>query len=84
MPPSTEALLETHYRRLNILLAVVHNAAATSRSHENFGQQWDFSSGKINNHHMIPKNAEPAAHACFFFFVPLVSLNVESVQFFQE
>lgn len=82
MPPSTEALLETDYRGLNILLAVVRNTAATSRSHENFVQQWDFSSGKINNHHMIHKNTEPDVHACFF--PPLVSLNVESAQFFLE
>lgn len=60
MPPSTEALLETHYTGLNILLAVVHNTAATGRSHENCMQQWDFSSG-------IHKSTETDIHKCFFF-----------------
>lgn len=42
MPPSTGALLETHYTGLNILLALAHNTSTTGRSHENIVQQWEF------------------------------------------
>lgn len=73
MPPSTGALLETHYTGLNILLALAHSTSATGRSHENFAQQWDFSSGKINNYPIIHTNTEADVHGncffCFFFWV---------------
>lgn len=67
MPPSSGALLETHYTGLNILLALAHNTSATGPSHENFAQQWDFSSGKMNNYHITRKNTETNVHAIYLF-----------------
>lgn len=89
MPPSTGALLETHYTGLNILLALAHNTSTTGRSHENIVQQWEFfSSGKINNYHIIHKNTEdddPWQCFSFFFFGDTIKkLYVESAKIFQK
>lgn len=77
MPPSTGALLKTHYTGLNILLAVAHNTSAAGCSPENFVQQWDFSSEKINNYHIIHKNTENGVYDCFFSGKTLYKLYVE-------
>lgn len=84
MPPSTDALLETHYTGLNILLALAHNASATGRSQETFVQQWDFffffSSGKINNYLMVHKNTQTDGCAHFFFFFLILLSRLETLR----
>lgn len=54
MPPSTEALLETHYTGLKKVLARAHNTSATGHSQEGFVQHLDLSAGNIKqlSHHM--------------------------------